>query len=79
MLILLAGGIASIFYGDREGIILILLPLLMLYFLIKTKFGMENNLDNQVDYEIKKVEHEIKKARLLNENCLLKKELDKLC
>ena len=57
------------------GIGLVFLSSLMIYGLARTKFGVKNHLED----DINKVDHEIKKAQLLNENCRLKKELDKLC
>lgn len=57
------------------GILLIIFPPLMLYYLIKTKFGVKNHLED----DINNVEYEIEKAQLIKENCLLKKELDRLC
>lgn len=63
-----------------------LLSILMLYFLVKTRFGFKIYLENKtyhelkkIKKEIKKVEHEIKAAKLRSENNVLTKQLDKIC
>lgn len=56
-----------------------LLSLLMLYFLIKTRFGARIYSNYELKNEIKKVEHEIERVQLINENCMLTKKLDGLC
>lgn len=72
--------------GILFSFVIFFLSSLMLYFLIKTKFGvkiyLENKANNElkkIKNEIKKIEHEIKKVQLISKNCILTKELDKIC